>query len=39
MAAAIPGATLIILPNASHFAMLHAPDEYTRSVTDFIDSK
>lgn len=39
MASAIPGATLIILPNASHFAMLQAPDEYTKSVTDFIDSK
>jgi pimeloyl-ACP methyl ester carboxylesterase len=39
MAAAIPGATLIILPNTSHFAMLQAPNEYTKSVTDFIDSK
>ena len=39
MASAIPGATLIILPNASHFAMLQAPDEYTKSVTDFIDAK
>lgn len=39
MASAIPGATLIILPNTSHFAMLQAPDEYTKSVTDFIDAK
>lgn len=39
MASAIPGAKLIILPNASHFAMLQAPDEYTKSVTDFIDAK
>jgi len=39
MASVIPGATLIILPNASHFAMLQAPDEYTKSVTDFIDAK
>jgi len=39
IASAIPGATLVILPNASHFAMLQAPDEYTKSVTDFIDAK
>jgi len=39
MASVIPGATLVILPNASHFAMLQAPDEYTASVTDFIDAK
>jgi len=39
MASVIPGAKLIILPNASHFAMLQAPDEYTKSVTDFIDAK
>jgi pimeloyl-ACP methyl ester carboxylesterase len=39
MAAAIPGATEIILPNASHFAMLQAPEEYTKAVTDFIDAK
>ncbi|TIW45052.1 MAG: alpha/beta fold hydrolase, partial [Mesorhizobium sp.] len=29
MASVIPGAKLIILPNASHFAMLQAPDEYS----------
>ena len=39
MASVIPGAKLIILPNASHFAMLQAPDEYTKSVIDFIDAK
>ncbi len=39
MASVIPGAKLIILPNASHFAMLQAPDEYTRSALEFIDAK
>ncbi|RUX30503.1 alpha/beta fold hydrolase [Mesorhizobium sp. M7A.F.Ca.US.011.01.1.1] len=39
IASAIPGAKLIILPNASHFAMLQAPDEYNQAVLDFIDAK
>ncbi|RUW91725.1 alpha/beta hydrolase [Mesorhizobium sp. M7A.F.Ca.US.010.02.1.1] len=39
IASAIPGAKLIILPNASHFAMLQAPDEYNQAVLDFIDDK
>ena len=39
MAEAISGAKEIILPNASHFAMLQAPDEYTKSVLEFIDAK
>jgi pimeloyl-ACP methyl ester carboxylesterase len=39
MASVIPGAKLIILPNASHFAMLQAPDEYTQSALEFIDAK
>ena len=39
MASVIPGAKLIILPNASHFAMLQAPDEYTKAALDFIDAK
>jgi len=39
MAAVIPGAKLIILPNASHFAMLQAPDEYTKSALDFIEAQ
>lgn len=39
MASTIPGAKLVILPNASHFAMLQAPDEYSQAVLDFIDAK
>jgi pimeloyl-ACP methyl ester carboxylesterase len=39
MASVIPGAKLIILPNASHFAMLQAPDEYSQAALDFIDAK
>ncbi|RJT32115.1 alpha/beta fold hydrolase [Mesorhizobium waimense] len=39
MASAIPGAKLIILPNASHFAMLQAPDEYSQAALGFIDAK
>lgn len=39
IASAIPGAKLIILPNASHFAMLQAPDEYSQAALDFIDAK
>ncbi|MEZ5670220.1 MAG: alpha/beta fold hydrolase [Alphaproteobacteria bacterium] len=37
MAAVIPGAEEIILPQVSHFAMLQAPDEYTAAVRAFID--
>jgi pimeloyl-ACP methyl ester carboxylesterase len=33
------GAKLTTLPNLSHFASLQAPDEYSRSVLDFIDAK
>jgi pimeloyl-ACP methyl ester carboxylesterase len=36
MAEVIPGATLVILPDASHFAMLQDPRGYTRAVRDFI---
>ena len=39
MASVIPGAKLIILPNASHFAMLQDPEGYTQSALDFIDAK
>jgi pimeloyl-ACP methyl ester carboxylesterase len=39
IASAIPGAKLIILPKASHFAMLQAPDEYSQAALDFIDAK
>ena len=37
MAATIPGAELVILPEVSHFAMLQAPEEYTAAVRAFID--
>ena len=37
MADVIAGAELVILPGASHFAMLQAPDEYTAAVRAFID--
>lgn len=39
IASLIPGAKLIILPNASHFAMLQDPDGYSQSVLDFIDAE
>jgi pimeloyl-ACP methyl ester carboxylesterase len=39
MVSVIPGAKEIILPDASHFAMLQAPDEYTRAALDFIDAR
>ncbi|MGH6854765.1 MAG: alpha/beta fold hydrolase [Aestuariivirga sp.] len=39
MASVIPGAKLIILKDASHFAMLQDPQGYTKAVTDFIDAK
>ena len=37
IASLIPGAKAVILPDASHFAMLQAPDEYTAAVRAFID--
>lgn len=37
IAALIPGAQLVILPEASHFAMLQAPAEYTAAIRAFID--
>ena len=37
IAALIPGAKLLILPDASHFAMLQAPSDYTLAIRDFID--
>jgi pimeloyl-ACP methyl ester carboxylesterase len=37
IAALIPGAKLVILPEASHFAMLQAPEEYTAAIRAFID--
>ena len=36
MASAIPGAKLIILKDASHFAMLQDPAGYTKAVLDFL---
>ncbi len=37
LADVIAGAELVILPGASHFAMLQAPDEYTAAVRAIID--
>jgi pimeloyl-ACP methyl ester carboxylesterase len=37
MASVIPGAEEIILKDASHFAMLQAPGEYTAAVRAFLD--
>jgi pimeloyl-ACP methyl ester carboxylesterase len=37
IAALIPGAKLVILPEASHFAMLQAPEDYAAEVRAFID--
>ncbi|MGY2289509.1 alpha/beta fold hydrolase [Pseudomonas sp. SDO528_S397] len=39
MAATIPGAGLLILPNTSHFAMLQDPALFNAAVSDFLDSK
>jgi len=36
LARAIPGAGLVILPQASHFAMLQQPAEFNRAVLDFL---
>ncbi len=37
LAKTIPGAELIILKDASHFAMLQDPNGYNKAVRDFID--
>jgi pimeloyl-ACP methyl ester carboxylesterase len=39
MASVIPGAKLVILKDASHFAMLQDPAGYTAAVLEFIDAK
>jgi pimeloyl-ACP methyl ester carboxylesterase len=39
MAEVIPGAKLVILKDASHFAMLQDPAGYTKAVRDFIPTK
>lgn len=36
MAKVIPGAELVILKDASHFAMLQAPEDYTAAIRAFI---
>ena len=36
MADGIPGAKLVILPEASHFAMLQQPAEFNRAMLDFL---
>ena len=38
MAKTIPGAKLVILDSASHFAMLQDPEGYNKAVRDFIDN-
>lgn len=38
MAATIPGAGLLILPNVSHFAFLQNPALFTAAVLDFLDA-
>jgi pimeloyl-ACP methyl ester carboxylesterase len=37
IASLIPGSKLVILPDASHFAMLQAPEEYNAAVRAWID--
>jgi pimeloyl-ACP methyl ester carboxylesterase len=38
IAGLIPGAKLVILPGASHFAMLQAPEDYNKAVRALIDN-
>ncbi len=39
LARSIPGAKLIILPNASHFAMVQQPGEFNAAMLGFLDHK
>jgi pimeloyl-ACP methyl ester carboxylesterase len=39
MAATIPGARVVILPNVSHFAMLQNPREFNAAVLEFLQRK
>ncbi len=39
MAATIPGAKLLILPNTSHFAFLQDPGPFNRAILNFLDGK
>jgi pimeloyl-ACP methyl ester carboxylesterase len=36
MARLIPGAELVVFPDASHFAFLQKPDEFNKAVLDFL---
>jgi pimeloyl-ACP methyl ester carboxylesterase len=36
MARAIPGARLVIQPNVSHFAMLQNPEQFNRTLAQFL---
>ncbi len=38
IAALIPGSKLVILPQASHFAMLQAPEDYNAAIRALIDN-
>lgn len=38
IASLIPGAKLVILPDTSHFALLQAPQDYTKAVRALIDN-
>ena len=37
LVATIPGARLVVVPNASHFAMLQNPQAFNAAVLDFLD--
>lgn len=39
IAATIPGAGLLLLPNTSHFAFLQDPALFNAALLDFLDSK
>ena len=39
LAATIPHASLVILPNVSHFAMLQSPSAFNAAVLDFLDKR
>jgi 3-oxoadipate enol-lactonase len=36
MAAAIPGATLVVIPKAGHLANLEQPDAFNNALTTFL---
>jgi pimeloyl-ACP methyl ester carboxylesterase len=39
MAAQIPGAKLVILPEVSHFAMWQDPEAFNRAVLEFLEAE